>query len=861
MKARYFTFVLTVLAVSIVSCTREDGKDTAVEGPVLTFTAIHADSKDTKTALQDNGTSIWWTSNEQINIFYGTKFKGQFSSGNSEPQATTTFSGSLTVVTGSIESGAADAYWAVYPYDEANTCDGESVTLTVPSTQTGVAGTFADNFFPAIATSTTLDLAFYNVCGGARFSVSQTGITSIKVSSKNTTPIAGKVRVGFGANGKPEVKEVLAGESEVTLAAPAGGFVPGEYYYAALLPGTHSDGLDVIFEKDDNTMGTYQISKNLEVHRALFGKLSNLDEGLNFGPNPKATIQFEDPIAKYACVEKFDTNGDGEVSYEEAAAATSLEGLFTNWNTVTRFDEIKYFTGVSTIEFVFKGLKNLESITIPENIKAFSLNGTFSGCTSLKTVVLPDTLPEIPGFCFSSCIALTNVSLPSNILAIPVNCFEGCSSLSSITLPPSVKSIHDCAFINCSALTSIEFPAGLETVGSSAFRSCSSLSSLVLPNSLLSIGNLAFAVCTNLTSVTIPSGTIDRCAFQQCDALSSVVLPSDMSEISDYLFSCCGNLTSVTWPDNVTSIGVRAFEGCTFAANNYTIELPASITQIGTGAFSQGPRHIIIPSTSAVSIGEKAFGELYAYLYVPAGMIEMYKVRSNWNFYAEMIRPLSDYPVEPNVGGMVGEAVDLGLSVKWSSWNLGATKPQEYGAYISWGETCPTWDYNWSSYKFRVSGDDYDNVKLSKYYPSNMESHWGGSGSPDNKTVLEPEDDAASFNWGGSWRMPTDAEWKELIDNCTWTWTSDYNGTGMAGRIVTSNMSGHEAKSIFLPAAGYRYDTSLNDVGTYGYYWSSSLCTGFPVHALIVRFRSDNVYRTDYGRFSGYPIRPVCPKD
>ena len=105
--------------------------------------------------------------------------------------------------------------------------------------------------------------------------------------------------------------------------------------------------------------------------------------------------------------------------------------------------------------------------------------------------------------------------------------------------------------------------------------------------------------------------------------------------------------------------------------------------------------------------------------------------------------------------------------------------------------------------------------------------------------------------------MPTYSEWKELIDNCTCTWTSDYNGTGVAGRIVTSNKSGYTDKSIFLPAAGYRFGTNLGNAGSYGYFWSSSLYTDDPCYAYRVSFYSDDVYYELNLRYDGFSVRPV----
>ena len=191
-------------------------------------------------------------------------------------------------------------------------------------------------------------------------------------------------------------------------------------------------------------------------------------------------------------------------------------------------------------------------------------------------------------------------------------------------------------------------------------------------------------------------------------------------------------------------------------------------------------------------------------------------------------------------------AVDLGLpsGTKWATCNVGATTPEEYGDYFAWGETETKSNYSWSTYKWCNGSSS----TLTKYNTSSSR------GTVDNKTVLELADDAATVNWGGAWRMPTDAEWTELRENCEWTWTSDYNGTGVAGRIVTSKINGN---SIFLPAAGFRYNDVLYYVGRYGYYWSSSLNTDYPYYAWVVYFNSDYVYRNNIYRFYGQSVRPV----
>lgn len=190
------------------------------------------------------------------------------------------------------------------------------------------------------------------------------------------------------------------------------------------------------------------------------------------------------------------------------------------------------------------------------------------------------------------------------------------------------------------------------------------------------------------------------------------------------------------------------------------------------------------------------------------------------------------------------EYVDLGLSVKWATCNVGANKPEEYGDYFAWGETEPKEYYDWSTYKwYNGSG-----TPLTKY--NNSSSY----GNVDNKTQLELSDDAARANWGGCWRMPTDAELTELREQCTWTWTTQ---SGVNGYKVTSDKNG---KSIFLPAAAAGSgESSLSNEGSYGHYWSGSLSTDYPSAAYGLHFSYNYVYGGDSGRCNGFSVRPVCP--
>lgn len=193
---------------------------------------------------------------------------------------------------------------------------------------------------------------------------------------------------------------------------------------------------------------------------------------------------------------------------------------------------------------------------------------------------------------------------------------------------------------------------------------------------------------------------------------------------------------------------------------------------------------------------------------------------------------------------VVHEYVDLGLSVKWATCNVGASKPEEYGDYFAWGETTVKPAYYWSKYNYK---QDSESKILTKY---NTRS---GYGTIDHKTTLELGDDAARANWGGSWRMPTTAEQDELRKKCTWTWTTQ---NGVKGYKVTSKKNG---MSIFLPATGYRADISFFLTERYGYYWSSSLDANNPYSAYNLYFSSEGVTWYGSDRYYGLSVRPVCP--
>lgn len=181
------------------------------------------------------------------------------------------------------------------------------------------------------------------------------------------------------------------------------------------------------------------------------------------------------------------------------------------------------------------------------------------------------------------------------------------------------------------------------------------------------------------------------------------------------------------------------------------------------------------------------------------------------------------------------EYVDLGLpsGLKWATCNVGASSPEEYGLYFAWGETT-----GYTAEQVTAGVREF-----------NTESYTAWEISSD----LTLEQDAAHVNLGGNWRMPTKAEFDELIDNCTYSWTDDYNGTGVAGKVFTSKVNG---KSVFFPAPGNYNGSYLGDAGSRGNYWSASW--GEYSSAWNLFFLSEGYNLGTDEVFYGFSVRAVC---
>ena len=322
------------------------------------------------------------------------------------------------------------------------------------------------------------------------------------------------------------------------------GTVPPECYgYVALPNGELGSG----FEQQIYENVTLYVPNNvIETYRnaPVWCYFQNI-VGVDVSP----VIEFADQNVKALCVQNWDINGDGELSQDEAAAVTDLNNVFTGNRTITSFNELEYFTGLATIGYM-----------------------AFQGCTSLTSVVIPNSVTSIDQGVFAGCSALMNVTIPNSVMSIGYNAFYNCRKFTSVTIPASVTSIGNNAFQGCTTLKTLNFNAiscddfippsppfgdlNISTInfGDSVQRipahfvcGLENMKSLTIPNSVTSIGDYAFDGCFGLTNITFGESLeiIGNSAFYGCEGLTSLVLPQSLTSVQEKAFEDCSNISSV----------------------------------------------------------------------------------------------------------------------------------------------------------------------------------------------------------------------------------------------------------------------------------------------------------------------------
>lgn len=651
---RQQVFFLIITTVLLASCQHEREWEGAPE-----IKAKVESEKETRTSLsvdESGAGTIYWNPSDKIDVFFGTK-KVHYTSQNTSDATIATFKTSESVSGSDVSS---TNIWGLYPSSSSSTCNGYSITTTLPSTQYGVPNTFDKDIFPAVAHSSSTNLQFYNVCGGIKFNLAYDDIKKITFRGNNNEDLAGTVSISFVDN-LPKAT-IVNGVKEITLTPKTGTtFTKGADYYFILLPVTLSTGFTITFTATDGTTGTLSYTDNpVTIKRSIFGKKGNMDVYAAFSDDrqPNNVIYY--------------TSKDGKVV---TPFKTSVFGTNIESNEYVGDRGILSFDGsVTSIGYeAFFSCRNLESIQIPHSVTKIG-NDTFSYC-SLTSFELPSSVtqyfkslracsvlesivvePGNPSYdSRGGCNAIIETSsntlidgcmntvIPNSVTHIGYSAFEECSGLTSIIIPNSVTDIAMYGFSH-TGLTSIDIPNSVTSIGYGAFCS-TKLTSVSIPASVVSLGRWSsssssnvgnpFNSCSDLSSITVNPNNPSYDSRNNCNAI--------INSVTNELVSGCKNTII---PTSVSSIGNEAFYYCSGLTS---IEIPSSVTSIGVSAFRDcnGLTSIMVYALTPPDLGTTVFEYTNSCpIYVPAQSVDAYKTADGWSVYADRIQAM---PSQNNV--------------------------------------------------------------------------------------------------------------------------------------------------------------------------------------------------------------------
>lgn len=751
------------------------------QAPVL-YASISEEAQ-TKVYL-DEDYKVLWTADDRISVFNKNTYNQQYSFDGATGDNAGTFS---IVEDGKIKtSNEIDNLYAVYPYNESTSISNTGVlTVNFPAAQTYSATTFGQGSNTMVAVTDGTNMQFKNACGFLMFKLYGTGVNvkSVSLRGNNHEKIAGEASISMSLGGTPSVTMSTSATEEIMLTctdAVTIGTTADNYteFWFVIPPVTFSTGFSVTVTDEDGKVYSKSTTSSIEIVRSYAKKMAPIQ--IEF------PIQFADPTVKAICVNNWDLNGDGELSYREAAEVEYLvagpasgPNVFYNNTSITSFDEFQYFTNCNRLASFIEG-------------------NTYFGV------------------------------------------FEGCTSLVSITLPPSLYAIGDNAFKNCTSLENLVIPASVGHICSYAFYGDNKL---MLHFDSTNPTDIHFYPCYPQQYAYAFGPQRDNGALLSLK-VRAIYVPTDEAVTackSLYEWAMYADrilLEGTPYPEvsielNRTSLHLEVGETRTLSASVF----PQFATDKRVEFSSSAPGIVTLANTGVTYDN----GEAVA---VTVDIAAIAEGTATITTTAEDGTVINSCVVEVRENGTfaIPEAVDLGLSVKWASFNVGCGDPEDSGFRYAWGEIEPKNDYSWETYKWS-NGTAYS---LTKYNP-------GANGTWDGKRFLDMEDDVANVKLGGSWRIPTYDEWLELenTDNCTWEWISM---GGVGGFKVSGRKTGYTDRWIFLPAI-------LTDgSSTAMSYWSSEASSGSPEYALTMSLWSQGHCPSNDHRCYGFFIRPVKPQ-
>jgi hypothetical protein len=324
------------------------------------------------------------------------------------------------------------------------------------------------------------------------------------------------------AEGKVITLRAEFGEETDVEAVTAYGFYFGQDVSALeKIPVSELDGTGYSLTEEAEYSSTYVakawISNGRDEVVSEAVSVTTVDAPVDPGLDYDNSILFADPAVEALCVAKWDLDGNGKLTAEEAAKVTDIGWTFRRNTTITSFNELKYFT----------------------------------------------SLRSLPDSAFRGCSHLVSTEIPENVVNIGEHAFEYCFELMHASLPEGLKYIRHSAFAQCFPLKLDRLPEGLEVIADAAFGHCGQLTLTSLPETVVSIGNCAFRSCSQIYLTSLPPRltSIEGCAFQNCPMVCVERLPSNLAIIKEYAFNGCG-MTRIEIPSGVKTIKEHAFDGC-----------------------------------------------------------------------------------------------------------------------------------------------------------------------------------------------------------------------------------------------------------------------------------------------------------
>ncbi len=383
----------------------------------------------------------------------------------------------------------------------------------------------------------------------------------------------------------------------------------------------------------------YESAANWSKWKGKYKALSDDDTPEPPTPDGK-NIQFKDSAVKAICVSNWDKDGDGELSYEEAADVRTIGSAFSRSTDIRSFKEFEYFTGLSSVpDNGFCDCRYLIDIKLPPNVLRIG-NRAFSGCPNLCLTELPEGLEDIGYGAFGGCGNIRLNSLPETLTSIGSYAFNSCNNMSLTKLPPLLTSIEGGTFEGSDGILPEELPSGVVSIGGSAFRGISKLNLKKLPDGLKFIGGQAFDLCETLALTELPSGltTIESSAFKQCKNLKLKSLPAGITKIDNETFVGCVSLEFTSLPEALTEIGKMAFMNCAFRQ----MTIPAGVVRIGEDAFKgcESLKTVYVLAVDPPVMDDIYMGEYADVILVPAASLEKYRTASGWNRWKDKYQPI-----------------------------------------------------------------------------------------------------------------------------------------------------------------------------------------------------------------------------